>query len=513
MKEAKFIKNIFYKTIYRTSDDKYKDAIIAFTTVGYYGDESEEFVTLNKIEDNKCDEVWKKELSTKISNYDDFKEGCIRWQAEGIYDVENSKVKYLEPESLDSSSFVLDKIEAIEIINVGLEIDNLVFVKLYDNSGAYIMTCSSDNCEMILKELVANYDKLLNKGKISIFRLNEQKEPECFVTNMTFIIRENEIEVFGAKQSNNYSESLLTSLPLEIGLKQLENNKNINVNYIKIIDGKRINISEEEFRDIIGKVNVETVCENKETAKVEDSSQFENDPNHEYYWEKEKKKEKKIKIFAGVAVLVGLGAFILWPNSNKTSEEANTKTKTVSKNDKDVTTSSDIIVGPTTESSVYTTSSSNDSQNIVKPDQTTTKGSSATNIESTTTTIESSITNVESTIVTTENSTTNDNDYTITTKPETKYTDTYKTVDSSDMISSQTVTNYVTKSTTNGTVTYHTVDPRDTVTAPSNPEKQVFSKKGVTTTKKLDKIVKNSYDDLIVTNDINDGSKTLVLKK
>ena len=52
MKEAKYIKNMFYKTIYKTSEDKYKDAVIAFTTVRYDDKSREELVTLNKIEND-----------------------------------------------------------------------------------------------------------------------------------------------------------------------------------------------------------------------------------------------------------------------------------------------------------------------------------------------------------------------------------------------------------------------------------------------------------------------------
>ena len=510
MKEAKYIKNMFYKTIYKTGEDKYKDAVIVFTTVRYDDKSREEFVTLNKIEDNKCDDVWLEILSKKISNYDNFLENNNEWKNLGIYKENIDKVKFYEPESIISEG-ILDTIDEIEIFSVGDETDNLSFVVLHDSvSDPYCITCNSDNIDIILNKLVVNYDKLVDKGKISVYNLHNENEVKENITNITFIVRENEVEVIAAKQADSYNDSSYTRLPLEAGLAQIKNNKNIDAKYVKIVDGKRVNISEEEFKDIVDKINIKNVCESELIEEEATEDQFEDDP-HLYFWDKEKKKKDRVKIFAGVLALVGIGTFALWPNSNKTSGKTPVKTKTTSENDKSITTSSDVIVGPNTESMVYTTSSSDNSQSTVKSDDTTT-------ITNKTTTKESSVTNSESittTITTTtkDNSTTTNNGYTVTVKPETKYTGTYRTVNSSDMVPSKTGTNYVTKTTTNGNVTYKTVDPKDMVTAPSKAGEQVFTKDGATTTKKTSTTIKNPYADLIITNDIKSDGKTLVLKR
>ena len=59
MKNAKYIKNELYKTLYRASDDTYKYAIISFTTVRYDNKDREEFVTFNNIEETETKELWK----------------------------------------------------------------------------------------------------------------------------------------------------------------------------------------------------------------------------------------------------------------------------------------------------------------------------------------------------------------------------------------------------------------------------------------------------------------------
>ena len=500
MKEAKYIKNMFYKTIYKTSEDKYKDAVIAFTTVRYDDKSREELVTLNKIENDKCDDVWLENLSKRISNYDDFINNNNEWKNLGIYKEDIDKVKFYEPESIISEG-ILDTIDEIEIFSVGEESDNLSFVVLHDSvSDPYCITCNSDNIDIILNKLVVNYDKLVDKGKINVYNLHNETEVKENITNITFIARENEVEVIAAKQAEVYSDSFYTRLPLETGLAIIKNNKNIDAKYVKIVDGKRVIISEEEFKDIVDKINIKNDCESKLIIEEATENQFEDDP-HLYFWDKEKKKKDRVKIFAGVLALVGMGAFILWPNSNKKDDGVVSKTKNTSENDKSVTTSSDVIVGPNTESMVYTTSSFNNSQSTVKSDVTTTR--------------ESSVVNSESTIKTTsnENSYTTNNGYTVTVKPETKYTGTYRTINSNDMIPSQTGTKNVTKTTTNGNVTYRTVDPKDMVTAPSKAGEQVFTKDGTTTTKKTSTTVKNPYADLIITNDINSDGKTLVLKR
>lgn len=505
MKKAKFIKNMFYKTIYRASDDKYKDAVIAFTSVRYDDKSREEFVTLNKIEDNNCDEVWKDILSMKISNYDEFINNNDEWQNSGIYKVDVDKVKFYEPESIMSEG-ILDTIDEIEIFSVGEDSDNLSFIILHDSfQEPYCITCNSDNIDIILNKLVVNYSKLVDKGKISVFKLEDENVENDEISKITFIINETEVEVIAAKQTDQYDNSSLIKLPLQAGLNQIKNNKNIDVNYVKMVDGKRVKISEDEFYSIIDKINVKTVFEPKTEIEIDEEDI--QDDDDDYYWIEEKKDNKKVKVFAGVLALVGIGAFILIPNSNKSKEETATKTNTTSTNDKSVTTSSDVIVGPNTESSVYTTTTKN-SQSIVKPEGTTTAITDINTIK------ESSVTNSESTtkITSNENSYTTNNGYTVTNKSETKYTGTYRTINSSDMIPSQTGTNHVTKSTTNGTVTYRTVDPRDTVTAPNKPGEQVFTKDGATTTKKTTTSY-NKYADLIITGEINNSGKSLVLKK
>lgn len=105
-----------------------------------------------------------------------------------------------------------------------------------------------------------------------------------------------------------------------------------------------------------------------------------------------------------------------------------------------------------------------------------------------------------------------------TTKSTTGYTGTYRTINSRDMIPSQTGTNHnTTKSTTKGTVTYRTIDPRDMVTAPSKPGDQIITNDGATTTTKSSattkKTTNNPYADLIITKEIDNSGKSLVLKR
>ena len=125
---------------------------------------------------------------------------------------------------------------------------------------------------------------------------------------------------------------------------------------------------------------------------------------------------------------------------------------------------------------------------------------------------ESSRTNSE---FTRNNTTTNNY---ATTKSTTGYTGTYRTINSRDMIPSQTGTNRATtKSTTKSTVPSGTVDPRDMVTAPSKAGDQIFTNNGATTTTKSSattkKTTNNPYADLIITKEIDNSGKTLVLKR
>ena len=125
---------------------------------------------------------------------------------------------------------------------------------------------------------------------------------------------------------------------------------------------------------------------------------------------------------------------------------------------------------------------------------------------------ESSRTNSE---FTRNNTTTNNY---ATTKSTTGYTGTYRTINSRDMIPSQTGTNRATtKSTTKSTVPSGTVNPRDMVTAPSKAGDQIFTNNGATTTRKTStttkSTTKNPYADLIITKEIDNSGKTLVLKR
>ena len=515
MKKAIYIKNMFYNTIYRTDDNRYKDAIIAFTTIRYDDKAREEFCTLNKIEDNKCNEVWKEVLAKRISNYDDFINDNIKWVAQGIYRTEEDKVKYFEPESIDPK-FVLNDITDIEIMMVGQEIDNLVFVKLYDHNGESIppITCSIDNCEEVLKRLVSNYDKLYNTGKIIVLesRNENEKEQEDFIDTMTFIIKETEVEAIGAKHADKYSDSSLVRLPLEAGLSIVEKNKNINVKYKKIVDGKDVNISREEFKDIINKINIKTVCETTPVTKLEEE-QFYDDYSNEHPWIVEKKNSKKVKIFAGALALIGIGACILWPNSSKTSKNnTNTIKTSVTSNPDETTAAKEIATENTTITSKNNTNVSTiTSQNIDK------QYTAITTYENTTAK-ESTISNSESTNNNISNKSTTNNGYNITTKPTTRYTGTYRTINSRDMIPSQTGTNRATtKSTTKSTVPSGTVNPRDMVTAPSKAGDQIFTNNGATTTTKSSattkKTTNNPYADLIITKEIDNSGKSLVLKR
>ena len=443
MKEAKYIKNILYKTNYRTSDDKYKDAIIAFTTVRYDDKSREEFVTLNKIEDNICNEVWKETLSKRISNYDDFIQNNNEWKNLGIYKEKIDKVKFYEPETIISKG-MLNTIDEIEIFSVGDENDNLSFVILHDSiTDPYYITCNSDNIDIILNELVVNYSKLVDKGKISV----------------------------------------------------------------KTVSGDGL------------------------ISDIETVDSFDDYDNQEYYWETNQKKKNKTKIFAGILALVGMGACVLFTSSNNKSDGVIVKARVTTKSSNDETSTTKTTFNTTIESSSTIDSKetlqSTEKQivNIVTTSATdTTKEntsiidtkresivSNSENTRTNDTTKESTVLNSKTTKIMTSNTT--GNNYTVTTKPKTTYMNTSKTVNSKDTAISYT-TKKTTKSTTKETVTYLTVDPRDTVTAPSNPDEQIFTKDGATTTRKTSTTTNNnSYEDLIVTNEINDDGKELVLKR
>ncbi len=493
MKKAKLIKNIFNKTIYRANDDRYKNAIIAFTTIKYDDNSEEEIITLNKNVDNTYEETWKEVLSKRITNYDDFSANNSKWQKDGRYIIVNEKVKYFEPESLSINEFNLDDINNIKIYNVGNSNEDLVFVEMYNKNGEqYCITCSYSNVDSILSKLVNNYDKLMKKGKVNIKEgINNE-----IITCITFIVNKDSIDVFETYQNDQYDKSSLIRISLEDGLNKLNYNNNIRAKYKKIDNGKHINLTKEEFNEIISKMNYVDTAKKTEVETDQNLVQFENEPAHEYYWYKEKKSNYKVKIFAGILALAGVTTCMLLSNTNsKNSSTSESNSSSLDSSDKDSLSS---IVTKNEESIIDSINELN------KKDITRHVTSDIENRNQITTTVTTS--EVTTTKTTTKSVASVNSNQKQTTKKATAYTGTYVTVNKNDMMPSDPSNNKKTSSLTPS----GTVNKKDMVTAaPNNAKDQAFTRDESTTTQKT---TSNKYDYLIITGEIEDN-KTLVLKK
>lgn len=521
MKNAKFIKNEFYKTLYRASDDTYQYAVISFTTVRYEDKDRAEFVSFNKIDDAKSDEVWKEKLSKRIANYEDFINNIESWKQEGTYKELRDKVKYMEPESISEKEFALDNIEQVEITQVLDKGVNLAFVEIYDQNGSkYDMTCDFDNKDVILSELIVNYDKLCRKGKVNILNKEENNtdHSKIKVTSVTFIVNNNQVDTYFIYE-DEYGRPYLKKTTLEKGLNRVDNDKNIQANYKAIIDGKSTDITRSEF-DAFVSVITDYNKNNKNHVNDDEiitDANINNNHTNYYGYEREVKKNKKIALFVAAVALAGTGLCYLLSRDNKPSIKTpikkSTSTSQTGNSNATVTTITTTDSNSITTNNGYViTSSSTDNSN----------SNTNTITNSNTNTIASTSTNVNTNTNTNVNSTTTNNGYVATTRPTTAYTGTYRTINTSDMVTSgtnRTTTKTTTKTTTQNVVPSGTVNRSDMVTAGPNPGEQIFTKDGATTTtKKATTTTKsttsyNPYADLIITHEINNGGKSLVLKK
>ena len=523
MKNAKFIKNELYKTLYRASDDTYKYAVISFTTVRYEDKDREEFVTFNKITDEKCDEVWKEKLSKRIANYEDFINNNETWKNKGTYKELRDKVKYMEPESISENEFALDNIEQVEITQVLDKGVNLAFVEIYDQNGnKYDMTCDFDNKDVILSQLIVNYDKLCKKGKVYILNKEENNTDHSKIkaTSVTFIVNNNQVDTYIIYE-DEYGRPYLDKTTLEKGLNRVDNDKSIQASYKAIIDGKSTNITRSEFDAFVSVITDYNKKNNKSDSsdKIITDTNINNYHTNYYGYERETNKNKKIALFVAAIALAGTGlCYILSRNNEIPSKNPIKKSTSTSQNDNSNTTVTTITTTDsnsiTTDSEYVITSSSTDNSNS--------NTNTIINISSNTNTITSTSTNINTNTNTNTNNTTTTNGYVTTTKPTTTSTGTYRTISSVDTVTSgqtKNTTKTTTKTTTQNVVPSGTVNRSDMVTAGPNPEDQIFTKgEATTTTKKATTTTKsttsyNPYADLIITREINDNGKTLVLKK
>ena len=513
MKNAEFIKNELYKTLYKTSDDRYKTAVISFTTVRYEDKNRDKIIVFNDIEDPNKKELWKDILAKKISNYDDFITNYDEWEKEGKYIQISDKIRYYEPES---DIYVLSDVGRVEIIQVTdkKEDINIAFISIYEQDVIINqITCDFENKDIILDRMISNYGKLCKKGKVTIVE-NENADAENLakISSITFVVSDGEVKTY-IMYMDEFGKVRIDNTTVEKALNKIESNDNIRVEYKTIIDGKCTAITEEEF-----KAMVSILPKNRKAAKNDDSDDIDAEINEDDIVDNHSK-NRKIAIFTAALALAGIGLYCLVSKSSDNKEKSSDAdlkkrnsssygdtTTVTTQDDYIVTTIDSYINNDTTATTISNSNVTTTTSNI------STTTTSLTNSNSATTTNNSNIT------------TTTNNGYVTTTRPTTAYTSTYRTVNTSDMVTSGTnKTTTTTKSTTQNVVPSGTVNPRDMVTAGSKPGDQVFTKDGATTTtKKATTTTKsttnyNPYADLIITHEINaatpETNKSLVLKK
>lgn len=524
MKNAKFIKNELYKTLYRASDDTYKWAIISFTTVRYEDKGREEFVTFNNIEETDKKELWKEKLSKKISNYEDFINNNEVWKNEGTYVEVKDKVKYMEPESLSENEFALDSIEQVDITKVPVGEVNIAFIDIYDQNGTkYIMTCDFNNKDDILSKLIVNYEKLCKKGKVVVINKEEESKNDCSpkASTITFVVYDGKVKTYIMCTDKN-GKAYLENTTLEKGLNKRDSNDNIKVEYKAIIEGKYTDITKEEFDAIISilpEQKDEPRNHIRHINKIDTDNSYYHHTNYgNYYVVEDDGKNKKIAIFAAAVAILGIGACYIFRNKDNVDYKGEIKKSNSYSNDN----SNNSATTPVTqeENLVTTIDSYINNNTSTSTNATTTTVSDTTTVTTSLVNNNSDINNVNGNDTTVTNTTTNNNivttnnGYVTTTKPVSVYTGTYRTISPADTVVSSNTTKKVTKSTTQNVVSYGTVNKGDMVTAGSNAKEQVFTNDGkTTTTKKTTTTSYNKYADLIVTGEINNSSKSLVLKK
>ena len=557
MKEAKYIKNSFYKTIYQDKNSAYKTGIIIFTNILYTDGSFDNFETFSIIDNNmeKCKEL----LSKKISNFNDFISDIDGWKKKGKYEEVNAKVKFLVPEAISSETFSFEKVTDVKVYRIVDENVDLAYIDLFNiNDEINSITCKYEDVYSVLNRLLPNYNNLIKKNKVQL--VNQVKNTDLVnsenhkLSEITFIIDNNDVKVYLIYTDVLNDKSFFANATLERGLEKVKKYPDIRVNYRKKNERNIIDITKDEFMKIVSTLVDKKVdiVNNKKNDENNNKNNKKNKNNNIIVYndsqkEKESFKDKHGNDYNNLAELEDNTCDNVDLNNNLSHEENidvsddenlnknkkfalcvagislgvlaiygavgllnSANIKDVNFKNKNTSSQTDISPKKTTKSKTAIETTRVTFTDDTVPTYTTINTTDS--IKTVTTSVESNESSKESNKTTEVNIITNNyNTTTTTSKVASRYTNTYKTINRDDMIPSKTVTATGTNKITNSAVPLGTVNPKDMVTASHNPKDQVFTNDGATTTKKT--TTKNPYADLIVTREINNGGKTLVLKK